>query len=133
MRNRTSATADGLLGAPGGKVKMIAYWVTTLIIVWELAAGGVWDVLRIPYVRDVIQHLGYPSYFLVIMGIWKIPGAVVLLMPRFPVLKEWAYAGAFFTYFAATASHLAVGDNFGVWAGPAGYGIILIASWLLRP
>jgi DoxX-like family len=114
-------------------VKVIAYWVTTLIIVWELAAGGVWDVLQIPYVRDVILHLGYPTYFLLIMGVWKVPGAVVLLVPRFPRLKEWAYAGAFFTYFFAAASHLAVGDGFGVWAGPAGYGIILLASWILRP
>jgi len=93
----------------------------------------VWDILQIAYVREVILHLGYPSYFLLIMGLWKVPGAVVLLVPRLPRLKEWAYAGAFFTYFFAAASHLAVGDGFGVWAGQAGYGIILLTSWILRP
>lgn len=115
------------------KLKTITYWIATLIIAWELAAGGVWDVLQISYVRDVIVHLGYPTYFLTIMGVWKVPGAVALLVPGFPRLKEWAYAGAFFTYYAAAASHLAVGDGFGVWGGPAGYGIILLASWTLRP
>jgi len=111
----------------------IAYWVTTVIIALELAAGGVWDILLIPYVHDlVVDHLGYPAYFLVIIGVWKVPGAVVLLVPRFPRLKEWAYAGAFFTYTGAVASHLAVGDvAFAL--GPAIFGIILLASWALRP
>lgn len=133
MTTLKSSTVGGVFGAQTERVKLIAYWVTTLIIVWELGAGGVWDVLQMPYVREVILHLGYPTYFLVIMGIWKLPGAVVLLAPRLPRLKEWVYAGAFFTYFFAAASHLAVGDGFGVWAGPAGYGIILLASYMLRP
>ena len=111
----------------------ITYWVTTFIIAFELAAGGVWDTLLIPYVHDlVVDHLGYPAYFLVIIGVWKIPGAVVLLIPRYPRLKEWAYAGAFFTYMGATASHVAVGDvAFAL--GPAIFGIITLISWALRP
>jgi DoxX-like family len=131
MTTLKSSTVGGIFGSQTERVKLIAYWVTTLIIVWELGAGGVWDVLQIPYVRDIILHLGYPTYFLVIMGIWKVPGAVVLLAPRLPRLKEWAYAGAFFTYFFAAASHLIAGDN--VWVGPAGYGIILLVSYFLRP
>jgi len=110
-----------------------AYWVTTVIIALELAAGGVWNILRIPYVHDlVVNQLGYPDYFLVIIGVWKVPGAVVLLVPRFPRLKEWVYAGAFFTYTGAAASHLAVGDvAFAL--GPATFGLITLASWALRP
>jgi uncharacterized membrane protein len=71
---------------------IIAYWVTTALVVFELALGGVWDVLRVPQVRGLIERLGYPSYFLVILGIWKLLGAVALVIPRFPRLKEWAYA-----------------------------------------
>jgi hypothetical protein len=116
------------------QARTIAYWVTTLIIAVELAAGGVWDILQVPYVHDlVVQHLGYPAYFLVIIGVWKVPGAVVLLVPRFPRLTEWAYAGAFFTYTGAAASHLAVGDGVALWWGPVVFAAIEAVSWLLRP
>jgi DoxX-like family len=64
--------------------RTIAYWVATVIIAAELGVGGVWDILRIPFVRTIMEHLGYPAYFLVIMGLWKLPGAVALLVPRFP-------------------------------------------------
>jgi hypothetical protein len=72
----------------------------------ELGLGGIWDIARIPYVRNLVTHLGYPSYLLVLLGCWKVPGAVALLVPRRPLLKEWAYAGAFFTYTGAIVSHL---------------------------
>jgi uncharacterized membrane protein YphA (DoxX/SURF4 family) len=112
----------------------IAYWVSTVIIALELLAGGVWDILQIAYVHDlVVEHLGYPAYFLVIIGVWKVPGALALLVPRFPRLTEWAYAGAFFTYSGAVASHLAVGDGVGMWWGPLAFAGIMIISWVLRP
>ncbi len=111
----------------------IAYWFFTVTIALELALGGVWDIVQIPYVHDlVVNQLGYPAYFLVIMGVWKVPGAVVLLAPRFPRLKEWVYAGAFFTYTGAAASHVAVGDVAFAF-GPAIFGVITLASWALRP
>lgn len=119
--------------AASSRIRTIAYWVSTVIVGWELGMGGTWDILRIPYVRIVIEHLGYPSYILVILGVWKVPGAVVLLIPRFPMLKEWAYAGAFFNYTGAAASHLAGGDGVGIWAAPAGLAVILVASWAPRP
>src|SRR6201984_3884555 len=83
---------------------IIAYWVTTALVVFELALGGVWDVLRAPQVRELIERLGYPPYFLVILGIWKLLGVVALIIPRFPRLKEWAYAGVFFDLTGAVAS-----------------------------
>ena len=55
---------------------IIAYWTTTALVVFELAWGGAWDVLRVPQVRGLIERLGYPSYFLIILGIWKLLGAV---------------------------------------------------------
>jgi uncharacterized membrane protein YphA (DoxX/SURF4 family) len=72
--------------------RAVAYWIATVSAAAELAVGGVWDLLRIDYVRDVVEHLGYPTYLLTIMGVWKIPGAVALLIPRCPPLKEWVYA-----------------------------------------
>jgi uncharacterized membrane protein YphA (DoxX/SURF4 family) len=111
----------------------IAYWFTTILITSEMALGGMSDLLRIPYVRSVIEHLGYPAYFLLIIGVWKIPCAVALIAPRFPRLKEWAYAGAFFNYTGAVASHLAVGDSASKWVGPLVFAAITLASWALRP
>jgi uncharacterized membrane protein YphA (DoxX/SURF4 family) len=84
--------------------QMIAYWVTTALVVMEVALGGTWDILRVPQVRELIERLGYPSYLLVILGIWKLLGAVALAIPRFPRLKEWAYAGVVFDLTGAIAS-----------------------------
>jgi uncharacterized membrane protein YphA (DoxX/SURF4 family) len=114
--------------------RMIAYWVTTALVVFELVLGGIWDILRVPQVRGVIERLGYPSYFLVILGIWKLLGAVALVIPRFPRLKEWAYAGVFFDLTGAVASLLAAGL---IDAGTITYPIVMtgvaVMSWALRP
>lgn len=113
---------------------MIAYWVTTALLVFELGMGGMWDVLRVPQVRGLIGHLGYPSYFLVILGTWKLLGAVALVIPRFPRLKEWAYAGAFFDLTGAVASLFASGlINAGTMAYPILMTGVTVASWALRP
>jgi hypothetical protein len=64
-------------------IRTIAYWVFMLFVAYEMAAGGIWDLLRIEYVRVVLAHLGYPMYLLTIIGVWKIPCAFVLLVPRF--------------------------------------------------
>jgi uncharacterized membrane protein YphA (DoxX/SURF4 family) len=112
----------------------IAYWVTTSLVVFELALGGVWDILRVPQVRGLFERLGYPQYFLTILGIWKLLGAVALVIPRFPRLKEWAYAGVFFDLTGAVASLWA--SNL-VEAGMMAYPIVMtgvaVASWALRP
>jgi hypothetical protein len=112
--------------------RAIVYWIATLAVVSELAVGGVWDVARIDYVRDVVEHLGYPPYLLTIMGIWKIPGAVALLTPpRFARLKEWAYAGAAINYAFAVASHVAVGDGISAVLAPAALLVLTAISWTL--
>jgi uncharacterized membrane protein YphA (DoxX/SURF4 family) len=122
------------VSTPGSSRRgVIAYWFATVLVVAELAVGGAWDILRTPYVRGVIEHLGYPQYFLVILGVWKVLGAAALLAPRFPRLKEWAYAGAFFNYTGAVASHLAVGDGAAAIAYPLVQTALLAASWALRP
>jgi len=122
--------------APQGRMawaRAIAYWVLTLFVAFEMAAGGVWDLLRIEYVRVILTHLGYPLYLLYIIGIPRIPCALALLAPRFGRLKEWAYAGAFFDYAGAAASHLLVGDGASQWVAPLVFSAFTIVSWLLRP
>ena len=64
--------------------RIAIYWVTTALLALELVLGGVWDVLRVPQVHVIIDRLGYPPYFLVILGIWKLLGAVAVIVPRFP-------------------------------------------------
>src|SRR5271165_5749411 len=118
----------------GSRYRMIAYWVTTALVVFELALGGVWDILRVPQVRGLIERLGYPRYFLVILGIWKLLGAVALVIPRFPQLKEWAYAGVLFDLTGAVASLSASGlISVGTMAYPIVMTCVAVASWALRP
>ena len=118
----------------GRRNRAIAYWVATAMLAFELLLGGVWDVLRVPPVRVVIERLGYPTYFLVILGVWKLLGAVAVLIPRFPRLKEWAYAGVVFNLTGALVSHIASRD---IEPGTMAYLVVMIgvtaASWSLRP
>jgi hypothetical protein len=113
--------------------RTIAYWITTALVAANLAAGAVIDLLQIPYIRAMTEHLGYPMYFTVIVGLWEILGTIALLVPGFPVLKEWAYAGAFFLFTGAVASRLAVGDGAGTLVPPAIFAGLVVASWALRP
>lgn len=124
------------------KVKMIAYWATTTVIALELVFGGMTDLLHGGMdvvsgepVVDVLAHLGYPAYLLTILGLWKLPGGIVLLAPGVPRLKEWAYAGAFFVYAGAAASGVVRGRDDPstlIW-GPLIFAAITLASWALRP
>jgi hypothetical protein len=113
--------------------QVVAYWVTTVLVAAELAVGGVWDLLRTDYVRDVVEHLGYPTYLLTIMGVWKLPGAIVLLVSRFGRLQEWVYAGAVINYASAAASHVIVGDSLTASVAPVALLGLTVASWLLKP
>lgn len=114
-----------------GWIRAVAYSFSTVLVAFEMAAGGWWDLLHIEYVRVVLAHLGYPMYLLYILGVLKIPCAIVLLVPGFPRLKEWAYAGAIFDYAGAAASHLFAGDGVGMWAAPLILVGITMASWAL--
>jgi len=109
------------------------YWLATFLVAGELGLGGSWDIARIPTVRGLVTHLGYPSYFLVLLGTWKVLGAVALLVPRRPLLKEWAYAGAFFTYSGAIVSHLSTGYDLGELWLLAVLTALTVLSWALRP
>jgi hypothetical protein len=114
-------------------LRAIAYWVSTLLVVFENAAGFLWAFLRIEYLRVMLTHLGYPQYFMNIVGGWQLAGAAALIAPGFPLVKEWAYAGAFFNYVAAFVSHLSVGDGPDKWIPPLVFAVLTVCSWALRP
>jgi uncharacterized membrane protein YphA (DoxX/SURF4 family) len=112
--------------------KVIGFWATTIPLAVELLVGGEWDLTRRPDAVQVVTHLGYPVYLLTILGFWKLLATAALLVPRFPRLKEWAYAGAFFEMTGAVASHAATGDYSGLIV-PLSFVVLTLASWVLRP
>jgi len=123
----------GFFGKPENK-RLVAYWIATALLEFELILGGIWDVLRVPRVQVVVHRLGYPSYFLIILGIWKLLGAIALVIPRFPRLKEWTYAGVFFNFTSAIISHLASAFiDIGALSYLSVMIAVTVASWALRP
>ena len=120
--------------------KLVAYWVITVLIVLETLVGGVTDLIHGrsilvagPPVADVVTHLGYPLYFLGIIGVWKLLGGITLLVPGYPRLKEWAYAGIFFELSGAAVSWLAREQNLGEAVVPMLLALLTLGSWALRP
>ena len=109
------------------------YWLATAAVVAESAVGGAWDLARLPYVASLVTHLGYPSYFLGLLGVWKVLAAAALLVPRRALLKEWAYAGCFFTYSGAIVSHLATGYALSELGILVPMVVLTVVSWALRP
>jgi DoxX-like family len=115
------------------RIRIITYWTFTILLVFELAAGSLWNLLQIEWVRVQLKHLGYPLYFTYILGAWQIGAAAVIIAPRFPRLKEWAYAGSFFQFSGAVVSHLLAGDGVEAWLPPLVFLMFVIVSWALRP
>ena len=123
------------------KMKMIGYWTSTAAVASVLLVDGVMGLVhahgRVMLVGKpldaVMERLGYPAYLLKILGVWKPLGAIALLVPGFPRLKEWAYAGTFFNMTGAAASSVASGDDAGnsIWA--LIFAVLTLASWALRP
>ena len=118
------------------KAKRIAYWTTTVLVAFFMS-GGVTQISQFKgNPHGVVPQLGYPMYFFAIIGSWKVLGAIAILVPRFPRLKEWAYAGIFFDVTGAAASCVAVGV-YGAYAfhviAPLLIAGLTVASWALRP
>jgi DoxX-like family len=117
--------------------KKIVYWTMTALVAFFIGGGGVGQMIQYhANPHGVVPVLGYPLYFFAILGFWKVLGAIAILVPRYPLLKEWAYAGIFFDLTGAAASCAAVGGY-----GAYGFHIIApllitgftVASWALRP
>lgn len=116
------------------KIRLVFYWLTTIAVAWELIFGGLWDlnILNKGYVLKVMTDLGYPYYMPYIFGTWKILAGIVILIPGFLRLKEWAYAGVFFVFSGACFSNLFMGET-GQAIGVLIFTAIPIVSWALRP
>ncbi|PWT72242.1 MAG: hypothetical protein C5B59_16180 [Bacteroidetes bacterium] len=117
------------------KGRLVAYWILTIFLAFESVLAAMWDFnwLNKGYARDLMEHLGYPSYFLIIKGVGSLLAALVFLLPGLRLLKEWAYFGTFLIYISAIASHLAVGDGLLEIIAPFIFLCVAIASWALRP
>src|ERR1700733_5546995 len=112
------------------KRNKIIYWVATALLAFGMLQSGIFAVLRTKQWVDLVVALGYPVYFLTILGIWKILGVIAILVPRFKLVKEWAYAGFFFAMTGALASHLAIGDyQVKSILGPLFQTIFTVLSW----
>ncbi len=116
--------------------KMIAYWSVTLLLAAAVMLSGIGQLMQYGGNLELVTNLGYPLYVLTILGIWKVLGAIALVVPGFPRIKEWAHAGIFFLMTGAALSHAFANDY-----GDSGFHLILplsyaalnIASWALRP
>ena len=118
-----------------GKTGKIIYWIATIWLSLGMFSTGIMQLMKKPGQGgiDMIAHLGYPVYLLIILGIWKILGVIAILVPKIPLIKEWAYAGFFFVMTGAFFSHLAVQDP-AVELFPSVLLLILIfISWYFRP
>lgn len=117
------------------KAKKITYWVATVWLSLGMVATGIAQLTHQaegPGAVKAMIKLGYPAYFLSIIAVWKLLGAVAILAPRLPLVKEWAYAGFFFAMSGAIVSHIAVSDA-AVELFPAGLLLALtIISWSTR-
>lgn len=118
---------------PTGKAGKIIYWIATVWLSLGMISTGIVQLLRTKEETSMMTQLGYPIYFLTLLGIWKILGVIALLIPKFPLLKEWAYAGFFFAMSGAIFSHLAIGDHAIAFFGPTLLLILTGTSWYLRP
>lgn len=115
------------------KRKLIVYWVATILLAIGMLQSGIFAVLRTKQWVDLVTGLGYPVYFLTILGVWKILGVIAILIPRFQLFKEWAYAGFFFAMTGALISHLAMGDGGKAILGPLFQTVFVVLSWYFRP
>lgn len=115
------------------KSTKIIYWVATIWLALGMSSTGIVQLIKMKEEVAVINQLGYPIYFLTILGIWKILGVIAVLIPKFPLLKEWAYAGFFFAMSGAVFSHLAVGNGGKDFFGPILLLILTALSWYFRP
>src|SRR5688572_23428194 len=111
----------------------IIFWIATIWLALGMLSTGIVQSLQVKEDVDFIIKMGYPGYFLTILGIWKILGVVAVLIPKFPLLKEWAYAGFFFAMSGAIVSHVALGNSLREVAPPLLLLVLTLVSWYFRP
>jgi hypothetical protein len=115
------------------KRNKIIYWIATVWLALGMAVTGTVQLIHMKKDVELMSRLGYPVYFLTILGTWKILGVVAVLVPKFPLLKEWAYAGFFFAMSGAVFSHVASRSEAMEFFGPILLLVLTVVSWYFRP
>ncbi len=115
------------------KRNKIIYWIFTAWLALGMLSTGIVQLIKMEKEVDMMAHLGYPTYLLPLLGVCKILGVVAVLIPRFPLLKEWAYAGFFFSMSGAIISHIVLGDSIGEIFPPFLLLVLTGISWYFRP
>jgi uncharacterized membrane protein YphA (DoxX/SURF4 family) len=111
----------------------IIYWIVTIWLALGMVSTAIVQLLNEESEVASIKELGYPIYFLTLLGVWKILGVIAVLIPKFTLLKEWAYAGFFFAMSGAIFSHIASGDAAIKCFGPTLLLVLTLLSWYFRP
>jgi|KBSSwiS6_1023812.scaffolds.fasta_scaffold03872_2 uncharacterized membrane protein YphA (DoxX/SURF4 family) len=114
-------------------VKTGAFWAATILGPASFVIGGVLNLAHANQATETLSHLGYPAYFAWILGVGKLLGALIIVAPGLPRLKEWAYAGFFFDLTSAAFSRASVGDATADVIAPLGFLALVMISWRLRP
>lgn len=115
------------------KAQKITYWVATLWLSLGMVSTGIVQIIKLPEEVEKMAQLGYPAHFMTILGVWKLLGVLAVLVPKMPLLKEWAYAGFFFNATGAIIAHIAGGSPALELFGPSLLLVLTIISWYFRP
>jgi hypothetical protein len=115
------------------KTMKILYWIFTAWLALGMLSTGIVQFIGVEEEVASFEHLGYPAYLMILLASWKILGVMAILMPRLPLLKEWAYAGFFFVSSGAAISHIVVGDGISEIFPSVLLLLLTTASWYLRP
>lgn len=115
------------------KRNKILYWIATIWMSLGMASSAIVQLIRMEEEADMIAGLGYPAYFMTLIGVWKLAGVIVVLLPRLPLLKEWAYAGFFFTMSGAAISHVVMKDPMSEVLPAVFLLVLVVVSWYFRP
>lgn len=115
------------------KSKRIGYWIATVWLALGMASTAAVQLAHAASETEMMKHLGFPAYLLTIIGLAKVLGVIAVLIPRTPILKEWAYAGFFFLMTGAVWAHLEKADTAKDLFGPLLLLVLSLSSWALRP
>ncbi|WP_029276169.1 DoxX family protein [Pedobacter borealis] len=107
------------------------YWIATIIFALMMIMDGVGGITQQEAGKEVLKHLGYPMYLLIIVGIAKLLGAASILQNKFKTIKEWAYAGFAINFIGAFASRAFVGDGISLLIPPLIALVIMFIPYIL--
>ena len=119
--------------AKTSKGRKLVYWASTALVASALTGIGCANLVRNPKIVEGLMRLGYPAYVAAILGIWQLLGSATIILPGLPRLKEWAYAGMFFTLSGAALSHAVVGDSLAHILVPLALLVAVMISCALQP